>query len=264
MFSSLGKTCREYASRVATGLLSVTVLSATALTLTATSASAARLQAPPGVHLVHAPTSEDYHGRTAAKPDAHLAVALTPSHTVAPGDTLSGIAGTYLGSPTDWRGLCQANAISDCDLIYVGQDVKLTTAVSATAVVHAEPAAPVAPTPPRPVYHAPRPTTPAPVTHTYYVSGGSWQADAQAVFGGQASCADAIIERESGGNVYATNPSSGAYGIPQALPGGKMASAGADWRSDAMTQIRWMRSYVDAVYGGACGAWSFWQVHHSY
>jgi hypothetical protein len=69
---------------------------------------------------------------------------------------------------------------------------------------------------------------------------------------------------ESGWNEYATNPGSGAYGIPQALPGSKMASAGPDWQHNAMTQIAWGLGYVGARYGDPCKAWSFWQAHHWY
>jgi hypothetical protein len=69
------------------------------------------------------------------------------------------------------------------------------------------------------------------------------------------SCLDPLWERESGWNPYADNPTSGAYGIPQALPGSKMASAGADWQSDAATQIRWGLGYIKASYGSPCGAW---------
>jgi hypothetical protein len=74
--------------------------------------------------------------------------------------------------------------------------------------------------------------------------------------GGQFSCLDSLWSRESGWNVYASNPSSGAYGIPQALPGSKMASAGPDWQSNAATQIKWGLSYIDSTYGSPCGAWS--------
>jgi hypothetical protein len=73
---------------------------------------------------------------------------------------------------------------------------------------------------------------------------------------GQFSCLDSLWNEESGWNVYATNPSSGAYGIPQALPGSKMASAGPDWQSDAATQIRWGLGYIQALYGSPCGAWA--------
>lgn len=72
---------------------------------------------------------------------------------------------------------------------------------------------------------------------------------------GQFSCLDALWGAESGWNVYAENPSSGAYGIPQALPASKMASAGPDWRSDAATQINWGLGYIRALYGSPCTAW---------
>jgi hypothetical protein len=71
----------------------------------------------------------------------------------------------------------------------------------------------------------------------------------------QFSCLDPLWARESGWNVTAENPSSGAYGIPQALPGSKMASAGADWATDAATQIRWGLTYIKSLYGSPCGAW---------
>ncbi|GAA1427616.1 hypothetical protein GCM10009616_05270 [Microlunatus lacustris] len=70
-------------------------------------------------------------------------------------------------------------------------------------------------------------------------------------------CFDDVIIRESGWRVDATNPSSGAYGIPQALPGSKMASAGSDWRTNPATQIIWAVGYMDDRYGSPCAAWSF-------
>jgi hypothetical protein len=76
-----------------------------------------------------------------------------------------------------------------------------------------------------------------------------WSAD-------QFSCLDSLWAAESGWNVSASNPSSGAYGIPQALPGSKMASAGPDWQTDAATQIRWGLGYIQATYGSPCAAWS--------
>jgi hypothetical protein len=62
--------------------------------------------------------------------------------------------------------------------------------------------------------------------------------------------------RESGWRVNAQNPTSGAYGIPQALPASKMASAGADWRTDPVTQIRWGLGYIAGRYGSPAGAWA--------
>jgi len=68
------------------------------------------------------------------------------------------------------------------------------------------------------------------------------------------SCLNSLWQRESGWNPYAANPSSGAYGIPQALPGSKMASAGPDWQTSPATQIRWGLGYIQATYGSPCGA----------
>ena len=77
---------------------------------------------------------------------------------------------------------------------------------------------------------------------------------------GQFSCLQPLWALESGWNIYASNPSSGAYGIPQALPGSKMASAGPDWQSDAATQIRWGLTYIQGTYGSPCAAWSHEQA----
>lgn len=71
----------------------------------------------------------------------------------------------------------------------------------------------------------------------------------------QWTCLYDIWMRESGWNVYAENTASGAYGIPQSLPGAKMASAGSDWLTDPTTQIKWGLGYIAAQYGTPCGAW---------
>jgi len=73
-----------------------------------------------------------------------------------------------------------------------------------------------------------------------------------------------IIDHESSWDPKATNPESGAYGLPQSLPGSKMASAGSDWRTNPITQLRWMKGYVNSVYGGARNAYNFWLQHHAY
>lgn len=73
-----------------------------------------------------------------------------------------------------------------------------------------------------------------------------------------------LIYRESGCRVNARNASSGAYGIPQALPGSKMAAFGADWETNPVTQIRWMISYVNGRYGGWSQASNFWYAHGWY
>jgi hypothetical protein len=72
----------------------------------------------------------------------------------------------------------------------------------------------------------------------------------------QFSCLDSLWTRESNWDVTASNASSGAYGIPQALPGSKMASAGSDWATNAATQIKWGLTYIQGLYGSPCGAWS--------
>ena len=76
-------------------------------------------------------------------------------------------------------------------------------------------------------------------------------------------CYNKLIMSESNWVVTAANPS-GAYGIPQSLPGSKMASAGSDWRTNPATQIIWGLRYVKDVYGTPCGAWSFKQGHNWY
>lgn len=70
------------------------------------------------------------------------------------------------------------------------------------------------------------------------------------------SCLVALWDRESHWNVYSSNSSSGAYGIPQALPGDKMASAGADWATNPATQITWGLGYIADRYSTPCGAWA--------
>lgn len=79
--------------------------------------------------------------------------------------------------------------------------------------------------------------------------------------GVQVTCLDELWTHESGFDASADNTSSGAYGIPQALPADKMASAGADWRTNPATQIRWGLGYIHDRYGTPCGAWNFEMSH---
>ncbi|HWS50653.1 MAG TPA: phospholipase [Microbacterium sp.] len=79
----------------------------------------------------------------------------------------------------------------------------------------------------------------------------------------QFRCLEQLWDKESDWNYQAYNPS-GATGIPQALPGSKMASAGSDWQSNASTQIAWGLGYIDSVYGSPCGAWSHSQAMNWY
>jgi uncharacterized protein YabE (DUF348 family) len=76
----------------------------------------------------------------------------------------------------------------------------------------------------------------------------------------QYNCLVVLWDHESGWRVNAYNPS-GAYGIPQALPGSKMASAGPDWRTNPSTQIRWGLNYISSRYGTPCNAWAQWQAN---
>ncbi len=108
------------------------------------------------------------------------------------------------------------------------------------------------------------------VTHTEDLGGGDPRQIAQAMlpeFGfssSEFSCLDALWTKESGWNVSADNPSSSAYGIPQALPGEKMATAGADWATNPATQIRLGLGYIADSYGTPCSAWAHSQSYNWY
>jgi hypothetical protein len=109
------------------------------------------------------------------------------------------------------------------------------------------------------------PAHPAPAPPAQVQPSGSAQQIAMAMLGsfgwssGQFSCLDPLWMRESGWSVTASNPD-GAYGIPQAYPGSKMASAGPDWETNAATQIRWGLGYIKGMYGSPCGAWAHEQA----
>jgi resuscitation-promoting factor RpfB len=82
--------------------------------------------------------------------------------------------------------------------------------------------------------------------------------------GDQWACLDNLWARESGWRVNAGNLSSGAFGIPQALPGSKMATIGADWQTNPATQITWGLNYIAGRYATPCVAWAFWSAHNWY
>ena len=106
---------------------------------------------------------------------------------------------------------------------------------------------------------------PSPSYATGGAVGGTSPADAQETARGmlagygwgedQFGCLVSLWNKESGWNYQAYNRSSGAFGIPQALPGSKMASAGADWQTNPATQIAWGFGYISGRYGTPCGAW---------
>ncbi|MET8827007.1 transglycosylase SLT domain-containing protein [Streptomyces sp. NPDC004610] len=86
----------------------------------------------------------------------------------------------------------------------------------------------------------------------------------QMVPSGQWTCFSNIVDHESDWNYKAVNPSSGAYGLFQALPAGKYVSAGADWQTNPATQIKWGLNYMNERYGSPCDAWTFWQANNWY
>lgn len=110
------------------------------------------------------------------------------------------------------------------------------------------------------VHSAPKPAVVAGIP-----TPGSAQAIALAILTAQGmgqdqfSCLVSLWTRESHWSVTAANPN-GAYGIPQAKPGDKMASAGPDWQTNATTQITWGLGYIKGRYGDPCGAWAHSQA----
>lgn len=118
--------------------------------------------------------------------------------------------------------------------------------------------APPAPQP-APVPPAPKPSpTPAPGPVDDPAAAQAYAAGRLGAFGWgseQQRCLVNLWQRESGWRTSANNPYSGAYGIPQSLPGDKMATAGADWRTNYRTQIEWGLGYISARYGSPCAAW---------
>ncbi|WGX95644.1 lytic transglycosylase domain-containing protein [Nocardioides sp. L-11A] len=80
----------------------------------------------------------------------------------------------------------------------------------------------------------------------------------------QFGCLDSLWTRESNWRWNADNPTSSAYGIPQALPGSKMSTAGSDWATNPATQIRWGLGYIKGRYGSPCGAWGHSQARGWY
>lgn len=110
---------------------------------------------------------------------------------------------------------------------------------------------------------APRVARPAPEPGSNRAIGTQLAAE-RGWTGAQWDCLDSLWTKESGWNQYAGNRSSGAYGIPQALPGSKMATAGADWQTNPATQIRWGLSYIASRYGTPCAAWSHFRARNWY
>jgi hypothetical protein len=82
--------------------------------------------------------------------------------------------------------------------------------------------------------------------------------------GEQWNCLRSLWIKESGWSTSSSNSSGSAWGIPQALPGSKMAQFGSDWRTNPATQIKWGLHYIDNRYGNPCSAWNHFQNHNWY
>lgn len=177
---------------------------------------------------------------------AHIAVQTYPVVTVQPGNTLSELAQRY---NLTVEGLyCTNEKIigPDPNLILPGQVLTMKNSTcGSTATIT--------------------------VTKGREYAAGTPQHIAMALLAtlheqGQFSCLNSIIMGESSWNVHAYNGSSGAYGIPQALPGSKMAGFwGQDWENSAYVQLYWMiKEYIPSTYGTPCGAWAFHEAHGWY
>jgi LysM repeat protein len=204
--------------------------------------------APGSTPTVHAAFKRHIAARIPPRPLNVLKVASVHYYKVKPGDTLSGIAQRFWGSYTLWPRLWNVNhaKITDPNLIYPGEVIEIPTSPAGIGSLR---------------YNAPAPV------HSLAASpdpAGSLQQYAQqlldnAGLGGatQWDCFNSVVERESSWNVHADNPQSGAYGIPQSLPAGKMAAAGPDWQNNGYTQLFWMiRDYIVPTYSTPCGAWA--------
>lgn len=192
------------------------------------------------------------------------AIAITGTGTaVAGGVALSGVS--HGASSADATVTHPTVTPSSAAEVLRGRDQALSRSFKRVPVKPAVRKTPKHRAPVRPKHAAP-PVKPHPVEHRTaapaYVSSENPQQIASAMLSSygwdssQFSCLVSLWDRESGWRVNADNPSSGAYGIPQSLPGSKMASAGADWQTNPVTQIRWGLTYIQASYGTPCGAWA--------
>ena len=165
----------------------------------------------------------------------------------------------------------QLSGLGRWDGTYLVESVSATTdGISAVEVQVAVPTPPAPDTGTKSTSSATRNDTP-PTRDKTSVKYAKWfarQEMAKGKYGwgsdDQWAALEQLWTRESGWNYKAENPSSGAYGIPQSLPGSKMATAGKDWRTNPETQIRWGLDYIKARYGGPKRAWAFFQANNWY
>jgi hypothetical protein len=179
------------------------------------------------------------------------AVAALPAFSDAP-------AGPILasGSPVESLALAQTSWL---DQLPAWTAAPATAAPSATATPNATPIPTATPT----AKPKPKPKAkPKPVTYANTVAGARAYVKAR-IGTRQYNCINAIFTAESKWNPLAGKVT-GAYGIPQAFPGSKMAAYGSNWRTSPITQVKWGIWYVDDRYGSACAAWDFWEAHGWY
>jgi cytoskeletal protein RodZ len=186
---------------------------------------------------------------------------------------VTGLAMAHLGSAARPTAAATTLNLSDRASQRVSRDLarngppSLSASPSASASPSMAPssAAPTAAPPlPSPTRPAPKPSTKPAVPAGCGQYSGNQLIACQLLpsFGFATSEMSALVpmwNRESGWRTTAQNPSSGAYGIPQALPGDKMASVASDWRTNAATQIKWGLGYIRDRYGSPSAAWAFWQ-----
>jgi hypothetical protein len=261
---------RSKAILVAAGALSIaTVASATTTTWTTGSAGPARLSGhaeATGRIAVRAPGDNGVLQLAAADqltpPQADVAYQLT-GVTFARAYQIRAAAAQYAAAQRTaaQQQLAKNAAAARAATVLAPADATATAAATAAASQSPAPSAS-----PRPTTAATAPARSAsPRPKTAPARSGSPQQIAEAMLGSfgwsssQFACLDPLWARESGWSVTAENPS-GAYGIPQALPGSKMASAGSDWQTSAATQIEWGLGYIKGIYGSPCAAWDHEQA----
>lgn len=173
---------------------------------------------------------------------------------------------TYVAKNTNWKKDSQTVIVSSesknvtfiRDSYTATTNEELTARAAEAARLAAEAAAKVA----ADAAAAEKTTSPTFTPPNFTPDPGSAQAYAQTAAAAnygwgqeQFNCLVALWSKESGWRANALNSGSGAYGIPQALPGEKMASAGADWATNAETQVNWGLTYISSRYGSPCAAW---------
>jgi hypothetical protein len=261
---------RSKAILVAAGALSIaTVASATTTTWTTGSAGPARLSGhaeATGRIAVRAPGDTGVLQLAAADqltpPQADVAYQLT-GVTFARAYQIRAAAAQYAAAQRTAAQQQLAKNAAAARAAAVLAPAAATATAAAAAAASQSPAPSASPRPRAAATALARSASPRPKTAP--ARSGSPQQIAEAMLGSfgwsssQFACLDPLWARESGWSVTAENPS-GAYGIPQALPGSKMASAGADWQTSAATQIEWGLGYIKGIYGSPCAAWDHEQA----